>query len=74
LINISLWKDILFAHFRAEHFQLSRREIIFSGHHVLLRMPQLSPEFPLNIGSIDWFKGKSKPETIDFPIEYGALL
>jgi hypothetical protein len=21
-------------------------------------------------GSMDWFKGKSKPETIDFPIKY----
>jgi hypothetical protein len=26
------------------------------------------------LSSMDCFKGKSKPETIDFPIKYGAFL
>jgi hypothetical protein len=29
----------------------------------------------LNCGlSMDWFKGKSEPETIGFPIKYGTFL
>jgi hypothetical protein len=26
------------------------------------------------IYSMDWFKGKSTPETIDFPVKYGVFL
>ena len=35
-------------------------------------LPNLVPFYAQN--SMDWFKGKSEPETIDFPIKYGAFL
>ena len=32
------------------------------------------PSISMKQNSIDWFKGKSKPETIDFPMNYGSFL
>jgi len=40
----------------------------FVDHHI----PDHWADCPRLLNSMDWFKGKSTPETIDFPIKYGA--
>ena len=61
--------------------------VLFLGHHSRLWQFENSSHEPTKMGpyaiyqftvgtiiSMDWCKGKSKPETIDFPIKYGAFL
>jgi hypothetical protein len=49
--------------------------IVHHFHHFPIFMGSIKPHLNSpSKPSMDWFKGNSYPETIDFPMKYGAFL